>query len=192
MIEAIPHHAQNGVARTPSKSRSFGRITVFDCGKHFLDAFWITSEPAAGPPKDALDHDCERNDRHDQNRPHNRPALAKLVDQPVAAKQARFRSGRSSWRGTRSGRRSRTLGTGWCRARHCAWCSGLPYCSGLSRGCRLLRCRLPRGCWLLRCGLPRGCSLPWRNVSSRRLLCRGSRTRACCRRSLCGRRRLRE
>src|SRR2546430_13043868 len=31
---------------------------------------------------------------------------------------------------------------------------------------------------------PRGCSLPWRNVSSRRLLCRGSRTRACCRRSL--------
>src|SRR5438093_13771329 len=112
MIEAIPHHAQNGVARTPSKSRSFGRITVFDCGEHFLDAFRITSEPAATPPKDALDHDCERNDRHDENGPHDRAALVKLVDQPVASKEASrfgFRWGRSSWRRTRSSRGSWAL-----------------------------------------------------------------------------------
>ena len=196
MIEAIPHHAQNGVARTPSKSRSFGRITVFDCGKHFLDAFWITSEPAAGPPKDALDHDCERNDRHDENWPHDRAAFVKLVDQPVASKKASgfsFRRRWSSCRGARGSGRCGTLCASRCRARHRARRYWLSYCSGLSRRCRLpSSCWLSRRCRLLSCRLPGSRSLPWWKVCSRRLL-RGrricwrpsSRIRACCRRSLC-------
>ena len=31
-------------------------IVVFNCGEHFLDAFWIAPEPAATPPEDSLDH----------------------------------------------------------------------------------------------------------------------------------------
>src|SRR5207245_346971 len=196
VIEAVPHHAQNWITRSAGKPRGFSRITVLNRGEHFLDAFRITSEPAATPPKNALDHHRERNDRHDENRPHDRAALVKLVDQPVASKEASrfgFRRGRSSWGGARGSGRSGTLCASWCRARHRARRCWLSYCSGLSSSCWLsYRSGLSRRCRLLRCRLSGSRSLPWWKVCSRRLLrgrricwCPSSRIRACCRRSLC-------
>src|SRR5438067_6676532 len=100
VIEAVPNHAQNRVARTSGKPGSFSRIAVFNRGEHLVDASRIASEPAATPPKNSLDDDRKRDDRHNQNRPHNRPTLVKLVHQPVAAKKPglglwRRRSGES-------------------------------------------------------------------------------------------------
>src|SRR5947207_5328638 len=120
VIEAVPNHAQTRVARTSGKPGSFSRIAVFNRGEHLVDALRIASEPAATPPKNSLDHDRKRDDRHNQNRPHNRPTFVKLVDQPVAAKKPGFGFWRRSWRESRSDRRSGTLGAGSCRAGHCA------------------------------------------------------------------------
>src|SRR5204863_7935083 len=132
VIEAVPHHAQNRITRSAGKPRGFSRITVLNRGEHFLDAFRITSEPAATPPKDALDHDCERNDRHDENWPHDRAAFVKLVDQPVASKKASgfgFRRRWSSCRGARGSGRTGTLCASRCRTRHRARRYWLSYCS---------------------------------------------------------------
>ncbi|PYL23926.1 MAG: hypothetical protein DMF37_08660 [Verrucomicrobia bacterium] len=62
MIEAIPHHAQNWIARSARKPGSFGRITIFNRSEHFLDAFRVTTKPATGPPKDSLNHHGEPDD----------------------------------------------------------------------------------------------------------------------------------
>ena len=144
MIETIPHHAQNRIAGTAGKPRCLGHIAIFNCGENFLDPFRIPPEPAATPPNASLDHNRERNDRHDQNRPHHRAAFVKLVDQPVATQKTSrlFRSGCSSCSRTRRSGCSRTCCANCCglvtapgapgwptagacprRLSHCAWLS---------------------------------------------------------------------
>src|SRR5438128_8225523 len=115
VIETIPHHAQNWIARSAGKPRGLRDIAMLNRGKHFLDPFGITTKPAATPPKNSLDHHSEPDDRYNQNRPHDWTALVEPVDQPVAGKEAGFRGGRSSRCGTR-GRCGRTLGGGLSRA----------------------------------------------------------------------------
>ena len=80
MIEAVPHHAQNRITRSAGKPGGLGDIAVFNRSEYFLDPFRIPSKPAASPPKDSLDHNRESNDRYDENRPHDRATLAKIVD----------------------------------------------------------------------------------------------------------------
>jgi hypothetical protein len=83
MVETIPKHSQHRIAGTARKSRRLGRVTIFDRGKHLLDPFRITPEPAATPPNASLEHNRQSYDRDDQNRPHHRAAFVKFVDQPV-------------------------------------------------------------------------------------------------------------
>ena len=83
MVETVPNHSQHRIAGTARKPRSLGSVTIFNRGENFLDPFRIAPEPAATPPNASLEHDGERYDRDDQNRPHYRTAFVKLVDQPV-------------------------------------------------------------------------------------------------------------
>jgi hypothetical protein len=95
MVETIPKHSQYGVAGTARKPRSLGSVAIFNCGENFLNPFRIAPEPAATPPNAALEHNGERYDRDDQNRPHYRAAFVELVDQPITAQKTGrlFRSG---------------------------------------------------------------------------------------------------
>ena len=52
-----------------------------DRGENFFDPFRIAAHPAAEPPENALEHDGERDDRNNQDRPHDRAALAEIIDQ---------------------------------------------------------------------------------------------------------------
>src|SRR5437867_11846223 len=85
VIETIPHHAQNWIARSAGKPRGLRDIAMLNRGKHFLDPFGITTKPAATPPKNSLDHHSEPDDRYNQNRPHDWTTLAEFVDQPIAS-----------------------------------------------------------------------------------------------------------
>ena len=84
VIQAVPHHAQNRIARVARQARSFSHVADLDRGKNFLDPLGIAAHPAAEPPEDALEHDGERDDRDDQDRPHDRAALGEIVDQEVS------------------------------------------------------------------------------------------------------------
>src|SRR6202049_2433479 len=95
MIETVSHHAQDRIARSAGKPGRFGQVAAFNRGEHLLDPFRIAPEPAAAPPKDSLDYEREPDDRHDQDRPHDRAALAEVIDEKVtAARGFRFGSRR--------------------------------------------------------------------------------------------------
>src|SRR5207247_11090685 len=93
MAQAVPHHAQNRIARIARKPRRFRDIRHFDRGKDFFNSLRVAPEPTAAPPENSFDHDRQSDDRDKENRPHNGTALAKVVDDEVATPTAHFRGG---------------------------------------------------------------------------------------------------
>ena len=80
---------QDRIERSARKPDASAKSPLSIAVNTFSDPFRIAPEPAAGPPKNSLDDDRESDDRHNQDRPHNRPALAEVIDEKVTAKRAR-------------------------------------------------------------------------------------------------------
>src|SRR4029077_4857304 len=129
MVETVPKHSQHRVAGTARKSRGLGSVTIFNCGENFLNPFRAPPEPAATPPNASLEHNGERYDRDDQNRPHYRTAFVKLVDQTVTAQKTGrlFRSGCNGWCSSRCRGGCGTCCANCCWTGHSAWRSRLAY-----------------------------------------------------------------
>src|SRR5207245_8697958 len=51
-----------------AQSRGLGDIAHFNRGKNFLDPFWIAPEPTTAPPKAALDHHRQADNRSEERR----------------------------------------------------------------------------------------------------------------------------
>ena len=93
VIQAVPHHAENRIARVARQARSFGHIADLDRGKDFLDPLGVAAHPAAQPPEDTLKHDRQGGERDDKDRPHDRAAFVEIIHEKVSSLRPAFVGG---------------------------------------------------------------------------------------------------
>src|SRR6266480_2037980 len=112
MVQPVPHHSQNWIAGIAGKPRRFRDVADFDRRENLFDPLGVASEPTSAPPEDSFDHDRQRDDRYEKDRPHDRTALIKVINDEIATPTTGFRRGcrARTWTQRRSDSGSRS---GW-------------------------------------------------------------------------------
>ncbi len=83
MIHPVPDHPNDGVVRIFGQPRGAAEIAILQGGKKFFQRGGVAFEALAPPPESAFAYHGYGHNCRNENRPHNRAARFKILDQDI-------------------------------------------------------------------------------------------------------------